>query len=61
VTPEIKRCACGRAHNREQWEQLRLVGVQPGIPAALALPCGPDLELRICGCGSTIAIEVPRG
>ena len=48
----VKVCkCCGRAHDSDTWAALHFVGVQPGEP---------DLELRNCLCGSTLALEVPR-
>lgn len=50
-----KACSCcGRPITEEQWEGLEYVGVQRGTEEI------PDLELRNCGCGSTLAIVVPR-
>jgi hypothetical protein len=54
---EDKRCGCGRVHTPEAWQALRLAGCldaldDDGVPYTL--------ELRDCGCGSTIAIELPR-
>lgn len=34
------------------WQALHFVGIQDGAG-------GPDLELRNCRCGSTLAIELP--
>lgn len=45
----VKECACGLSYDRDEWQALRLVGVQH----AGAL----DLELRNCVCGSTISVE----
>jgi hypothetical protein len=45
---KVCRC-CGRAHDAEKWQALHLVGIQESEP---------DLELRNCLCGSTLALEV---
>lgn len=42
-------CPCGEIHHREEWCDLRLVGVQEGAPYAI--------ELRDCCCHSTLAVE----
>lgn len=47
----IKICRCHRTYTRESWDALPLVGIQH-------VDEGLDLELRNCGCGSTIAIEL---
>lgn len=46
-----KECmACGAVHaDTPEWQELALVGVQID-------PGNPDLELRLCTCGSTIAM-----
>lgn len=47
-----KECmACGAVcADTPEWQALAFVGVQVGDPKC------PDLELRLCGCGSTIAM-----
>ncbi len=44
-----KTCSCGRRYTREEWESLPLLGRQAGEP---------DLELRNCWCGSTLAVAL---
>lgn len=51
--PDFKRCGCGRLYTAEAWQALPYVGVQ-------RLDDEPDLELRNCACGSTLAIPVTR-
>lgn len=46
-------CGCGAVHTRDSWQRLRFVGMQRD-------PAG-DLEMRLCGCGSTRAMPVPVG
>lgn len=49
-----KRCnCCGREYSRDEWLSLPWVGLQP--------PDAPELELRNCGCRSTIAVELVDG
>jgi len=48
--PVIKRCACGAAFTQRQWNALKLVGYHSDDVE--------ELELRNCGCGSTIAITL---
>ena len=45
---EVVRCACGRGYTLRQWGRLRFCGRMDG------------LELRHCGCGSTISIYTTR-
>jgi len=50
-----KTCSCcARLISEEDWEKMTYVGVQKGTDEI------PDLELRNCGCQSTLAIVVPR-
>jgi hypothetical protein len=46
-----KRCACGREYTRDDWGKLDYCGLQDGE--------GETLELRLCLCGSTIAVVLP--
>ncbi len=48
-----KRCGCGQTHTPEQWACLQLVG---NVGDAVE-----TLEMRNCGCGSTLAIVVAGG
>ncbi|MDB4946208.1 MAG: hypothetical protein JWP97_5742 [Labilithrix sp.] len=48
--PPVRVCGCGRSHDRDEWQGLRLVGLQEDGE-------GGELELRNCQCGSTLAIE----
>lgn len=50
----FKRCACGRAFTRADWEQLEFVGVQETDDEDAHY----RTEMRNCPCGSTIAVEV---
>lgn len=50
-----KKCGCGNVHTEEGWECLRYIGVQKSGMKDI-----PDLEMRSCGCGATMAIVVPR-
>lgn len=49
----LKQCACGAVHTHTEWIRLPFVGHQPDYVGGL-------LELRNCGCGSTIAVQVVR-
>jgi CheY-like chemotaxis protein len=50
---ETKRCACGHVYERPGWERLPLVGeIDNGRGV------GERIELRDCGCGSTLAWEL---
>jgi hypothetical protein len=51
-----KKCACGHEISEAEWETLHYVGLQK-VPADYGIP---DLELRNCVCGSTIAVAVPN-
>lgn len=51
--PAFKVCGCGAVYDATSWRALPYVGVQ-------RLDDEPDLELRNCVCGSTIAVPVPR-
>lgn len=49
----IKECACGRRYGESAWERLYYVGIHRDERPY------PDLELRNCVCGSTIAVAMP--
>lgn len=52
-----KSCSCGAKITDDEWEKLKYVGIQQGVPQHAI----PDLELRNCSrCGSTLAIAVPN-
>jgi hypothetical protein len=57
VDAVVKTCRCGRAYDTEWWSLLPLVGY---VGAA----SGDEkqvLEMRNCrGCGSTLALDMPR-
>lgn len=49
----VKTCACGRSFGSKGWNLLDYVGIHKDEPPH------PDLELRNCICGSTIAVAMP--
>ena len=50
----IKVCSCNRRYcTLKQWERLGYVGIHKDERPY------PDLELRNCACGSTIAVAIP--
>jgi len=49
--PPFKVCQCGASFTREQWGRLDYVGAQVDEVEAL--------ELRLCTCGTTLAVSVP--
>ncbi len=51
--PADKACGCGEVHDYYAWCRLPFVGVMDDGE-------GGQLTLRNCGCGSTLAVEVPR-
>lgn len=55
--PLVKTCRCGKSYDAHAWRALTYVGVQPGGPADEHGPAYPDVELRNCSCGSTLAVE----
>lgn len=56
LAPIEKRCGCGRVFDRAAWDALPFVGRQ----VIEADEVEPELviELRNCGCNSTLAIEL---
>lgn len=47
----VKVCACcGRPYTAADWARLEAIGTQ-------RVPGAPDVELRNCGCGTTLGIE----
>jgi hypothetical protein len=48
----LKTCACGLGYDVDAWRGLVFVGVHREGGGY------PDLELRNCSCGSTMAVEV---
>lgn len=57
MPPSGKRCmGCDTTyHTRQEWDALRLCGVQCDGHGA------PDLILRDCTCGSTLALVIAGG
>jgi hypothetical protein len=53
-----KPCGCGLVYEKKQWRELDLVGMTEGTDSTCGKRYGPDLELRNCVCGSTIAVPV---
>lgn len=51
-----KQHSCGGSYTIDDWEKLQYVGVQKAGDLASEIP---DLELRQCKCGSTLAITCP--
>lgn len=51
-----KTCGCGRVHDAAGWAALDLAG-----SGLMDDGEGGFLELRNCACGSTLAIEAPKG
>lgn len=52
-----KTCTCcGAKITEDDWETMSYCGVQNG-DAEIGVP---DLELRNCSCGTTLAIVLPR-
>ncbi len=52
-----KKCnRCNKTYDADAWEKLSYVGVQKGDPDIEV----PDLEMRNCSCGSTLAITCPK-
>jgi len=50
----FKKCSCGLAYTKAQWDQLYYVGQQK-------FDWGEEQELRNCVCGSTMAIVTVEG
>ncbi|MGD0525130.1 MAG: response regulator [Polyangiaceae bacterium] len=48
----VKRCRCGREHTRSQWRTLAPCGRMHLVRRRAVL------ELRNCGCGSTLALKI---
>lgn len=56
----MKVCSkCGRKLSASDWEELPLLGHQVIPPYAPENDPGEVLELRNCGCGSTLALPMP--
>jgi len=49
----FKKCSCGRAYTKEQWERLPVLGHTLTDDAEGKY----DLELKNCSCGSTMGVE----
>lgn len=49
-----KACGCGLTHSAEQWAELPLAP-RGGV---YFVDGRPELELRHCACGSTLAVDV---
>jgi len=53
-----KTCHCGARYESEvAWQLLPMLAVLPGTDHTGKRFC-PDLELRNCRCGSTIAVHI---
>lgn len=53
----VKKCACGRRFDARAWSALPWIGIMDNRDY-VGLEREPVLELRLCPCGSTLAIEV---
>jgi hypothetical protein len=50
----FKECSCGRAYSRESWDRIPVAGfMQKGKDVA-----GEVVELKLCACGSSIAVDL---
>jgi len=49
-------CACGRVHTADDWQQLPLVGIMPGVCEGRRFYW--DCEMRNCACESTLAVKL---
>ena len=47
-----KECCCGLIHDFDDWLLLPYCGIMRGVDEL------PDLELRHCACGSTLAVPL---
>jgi hypothetical protein len=50
----IKTCVCGRTYSREEWVQLPAAGFMNKGKAI----AGELLELKMCACGSSLAVDL---
>ena len=53
-----KRCSCGAVYDASAWRTLTPLGVFRGIDDRTGRRFGRDLELRVCVCGSSIAVRL---
>jgi hypothetical protein len=49
-----KTCVCGRTYSREEWAQLPAAGFMNKGKAI----AGELLELKMCACGSSLAVDL---
>ena len=50
----FKECRCGRVYSRESWDRIPIAGfMQKGKQIA-----GEVIELKMCECGSSIAVDL---
>lgn len=53
-----KTCSCGAVYHESDWTALRAHGVFLGTDDTTGRQFGKDLEIRVCTCGSSIAINI---
>ncbi len=54
--PVVKRCGCGATYTERQYKELRSVGRLDEEEDG-----DQRLDLRVCRCGSSIAVSLPVG
>ncbi len=54
-------CSCGAEYPSEStWQALPLQGIQSGINKADGMRYFDDMEMRNCGCRSTIVVKLKK-
>lgn len=53
-----KTCSCcQKIHSQEDWAMLQFLGIQKGTDIS-GKRYGPDLDLRLCSCGTTMSVDL---
>ena len=53
-----KKCSCGAVYDESGWTFLQSHGVFLGTEERTGRRFGNDLEIRVCVCGSSVAVEL---
>ncbi len=53
-----KHCSCGVMYSVRDWITLRPHGVFRGTDESTGRRFGDDLEIRVCVCGSSMAVKL---
>ena len=56
-----KQCLCGAVYQESDWMSLPYHGVFSGTDESTGRRFGSNLEIRVCVCGSSLAVQLKGG